>query len=588
MRKRAQGRGRRSGPRERSVRYVSLLVGLAALLVGLGGRLVWLQLVAGPAYAQAALDQRNREIVIPPQRGSIYDREGEPLAVTMAARTIYAVPPTVVDPDGAASALAAILGGDAESYRAKLTKDSSFAYIARKVDVERADAVEALGLAGIYSQEDFRRVYPSNELACQVLGFVGVEDTGLEGIELQYESVLHGAPGMLIAEKGIGGYPIPGGVTLEEPAVHGQNVVLTIDKDIQYEAHMALLEAVETWGAKGGSVLIMDPDTGALLAAASAPAFDPNTYSTADAKARRLSALADTYEPGSTIKSLTAAAVIEEKLFTPDSMFQLPSTLKVGGRTIKESHSRAPVTWSLTQIVTNSSNVGAVKLGMALGEQRLYDYFAAFGLTEKTGVDFPGEAVGWLPPPSQWSASSIGNIPFGQGVSVTPLQLLRANAAIANGGELVTPHFLASLPDSPEQAVTWPKKRVISADTAEQMRRVMKAVVEEGTGDAARVEGYAVAGKTGTAQKARTDGRGYAQGKYVGSFCGFLPADDPAVIILVSLDEPSKAIYGGTVAAPTFARLGAYCMRHLKIPPVVAGTQASDAPVTEDSQARGN
>jgi cell division protein FtsI (penicillin-binding protein 3) len=332
----------------------------------------------------------------------------------------------------------------------------------------------------------------------------------------------------------------------------------------------------------------MDPDTGALLAAASAPAFDPNTYSTADAKARRLSALADTYEPGSTIKSLTAAAVIEEKLFTPDSMFQLPSTLKVGGRTIKESHSRAPVTWSLTQIVTNSSNVGAVKLGMALGEQRLYDYFAAFGLTEKTGVDFPGEAVGWLPPPSQWSASSIGNIPFGQGVSVTPLQLLRANAAIANGGELVTPHFLASLPDSPEQAVTWPKKRVISADTAEQMRRVMKAVVEEGTGDAARVEGYAVAGKTGTAQKARTDGRGYAQGKYVGSFCGFLPADDPAVIILVSLDEPSKAIYGGTVAAPTFARLGAYCMRHLKIPPVVAGTQASDAPVTEDSQARGN
>jgi cell division protein FtsI (penicillin-binding protein 3) len=234
--------------------------------------------------------------------------------------------------------------------------------------------------------------------------------------------------------------------------------------------------------------------------------------------------------------------------------------------------------------VTNSSNVGAVKLGMALGEDGLYEYFKAFGLTEKTGVDYPGEVTGWLPPTSEWSASSIGNIPFGQGISMTALQLLRANAAIANGGELVTPHFLGSLPDDPERVVTWPKQRVISAETAAQMREVMKAVVEEGTGADARVEGYGVAGKTGTAQKVRTDGRGYAAGKYIGSFLGFLPADDPAVIIIVTIDEPTKGYYGGTVAAPTFARLGAYCMKHLKIPPAaaVADTEGSATEVTGD------
>ena len=221
MRQQARRRGRTRGPRERSVRYVTLLVCLALLLVGLGGRLVWLQLVAGPAYARAALEQRNREVEIPPQRGSIYDREGEPLAVTMAARTIYAVPPVVVDAEGAATALASILGGDVTYYRSQLAKDSSFAYIARKVDIERAEAVEALDIAGIFTQEDFRRVYPSNELACQILGFVGIDDTGLEGIEKQYESVLHGTAGRLVAEKGVGGYPIPGGVTFEEPAAVG-------------------------------------------------------------------------------------------------------------------------------------------------------------------------------------------------------------------------------------------------------------------------------------------------------------------------------------------------------------------------------
>ncbi len=474
---------------QRSKRYVVLLAAFVIALLVIGGRLTYIQAIAGPRFAAMARDQRSREVDIPARRGSIYDREGEPLAVSMEARDVYAVPATVVDKEAAATAIAGVLGGKAEDYLAKLNKDTSFVYLARKIDVERADALKKLDLAGIGFQEDSRRVYPSNELACQILGFVGTDDVGLSGIEKYYDSVLAGTPGKLIAERGTRGIPIPGGVSYEEKAVDGENIVLTIDKDIQYQAHVELQAAVEKWGAKGGSVLIMDPKTGAILAMASTPTFDPNKFSTADPKSFRNRPIVDTYEPGSTIKSLTAAAVIEEKMFTPESMFDLPPTIKVGGRTIHESHPRGQVKWSLTDIVTNSSNVGAVKLGIALGEDRLYSYFSRFGLTEKTGVDFPGEATGWLPPPSQWSASSIGNIPFGQGVSVTPLQLARALSAIANGGELVTPHFLQTLPDSPDKTLVWPKERAISAETAAEMRGVLKAVVTEGTGSGAKVAG---------------------------------------------------------------------------------------------------
>ncbi|TDB38973.1 MAG: penicillin-binding protein 2 [Actinobacteria bacterium] len=573
---------------QRSTRYVLLLAVFVVFLVGVGARLVYLQLVAGPAYAAMAHDQRSREMDVPARRGSIYDREGEPLAVSMEARDVYAVPDAVVDKQAAATAVAGVLGGTAEEYLGKLNKDAPFVYLARKVDVERADALKQLDLVGIGFQEDARRVYPSNELACQILGFVGIDDVGLAGVEQYYDSVLAGTPGKVIAEKGTRGIPIPGGVSVQEDAVDGENIVLTIDKDIQYQAHVELQAAVEKWGAKGGSVVVMDPDTGAILAMASTPTFDPNKFATADAKAFRNRPIVDTYEPGSTIKSLTAAAVIEEKMFTPTSAFVLPPTLKVGGRTIHESHPRGQVTWSLTDIVTNSSNVGAVKLGIALGEDRLYDYFSRFGLTEKTGVDFPGEAMGWLPPPAQWSASSIGNIPFGQGVSVTPMQLARALASIANGGELVTPHFLQALPDSPDKTLVWPKKQAISAETAAEMRGVLSAVVTEGTGSGARVTGYSVAGKTGTAQKARTDGQaGYAQGKYIASFSGFVPAEDPAVLIVVMIDEPSNSIFGGTVAAPTFSRLSAYCMEHLKIPPTTTKTSSTDASHTADDAVTG-
>ena len=541
-----------------------MLVALLAIVIV---RLAWMQVVAAPAFAKMAEAQRRREIELAPKRGAILDREGEPLAVTTDARTIYATPYQVKDKTGTAKALASVLGGDAATYEEKLKRDTGFVYLGRKVDAERAAALEALDLGGIGFLDDSKRSYPSGELACQILGFVGVDDKGLAGLEKHYDELLAGTPGHLVAERDAMGRPLPGGLLSREEPVDGSDIVLTIDKDIQYEAQLRLAEAVKKWKAKSGSVIVMDPQSGEIYALASAPGFDPNAYSSAKPAALRNRPVSDTYEPGSTIKSLTAASVLDAGLFEPDSMFKLPPTLRIGGRTIHESHGRGTVNWSLTDIVTNSSNVGAVKLGQALGEQGLYDYFARFGLTERTGIDFPGEAVGYLPPPKQWSASSIGNIPFGQGVSVTPLQLARALGAIANGGTLVTPHLLRQVPDRPEQRLVWETRPAISPEAAAQTSKVLQAVVTEGTGSAARVPGYTVAGKTGTAQKARKDGKGYAGGGYIGSFSGFLPAEDARVLIIVTLDEPANAIYGGTVAAPTFSELARFSVAHLKIPP---------------------
>ncbi|MDZ4064456.1 MAG: penicillin-binding protein 2 [Coriobacteriia bacterium] len=564
----------------REGRYTVLLAILVVFLVAVAARLVYLQIVVAPAYAQQAVDQRMRDITLAPRRGSIYDREGEPLAVSMEARTIYAAPHSVVDPKNTAKSLAKVLGGKAKEYETKLTKDTGFVYIARKVDMNRAKALEDLDLQGIGFLEDSRRTYPSGELACQVLGFVGVDDDGLAGLEKHYDDVLKGEPGAILAERDPSGRPIPGGVMRNEDPVPGGNVVLTIDKDIQYQAQVELAAAVEKWKAKSGSVIVMDPRDGSIYAMASVPGFNPNSFGEADDAAYRNRPIADTFEPGSTVKSLTAASVIDKGLYGPDSMFRLPPSIKVGGRRIGESHPRPTVNWSLTEIVTNSSNVGAVKLGMALGPKNLYSYFDRFGLTEKTGVDFPGEAKGWLPPPEDWSSSTIGTVPFGQGVSMTPLQLARSFAAIANGGELVTPHFLLSLPEDPDADFIWPKKRAISEEAARATTEVMKHVVTDGTGTEAAVQGYVVAGKTGTAQKARTDGPGYAAGKYMASFFGYLPADDPQVLIMVILDEPSNAIYGGVVAAPTFSALGRFSVSHLKIPPSTAPPRSVDETAT--------
>jgi cell division protein FtsI (penicillin-binding protein 3) len=557
-------------------RLAPIFVMLVVLLAGIATRLVWVQVVEARSLARLAERQRVRELVLSPKRGAIFDREGEPLAIRNDAKTIYAVPGLIKDATGTADALAGALGGDRQTYLKQLRRSGSFAYVARKVDLQRAEAVRRLGIAGIGQLDDSRRSYPSGELACQVLGFVGVDDQGLAGIEKRYDSVLAGTPGRVLAERDRYGRLIPGGVLEAEQPVDGSDITLTIDKDIQYQAHIELAAAVQEFGAKSGSIVVMDPTTGELYAMASWPYFNPNTYSVADSKAYRNTPVVDAYEPGSTIKTFTAAAVIDQKLFDPSSTLQLPPTLQVGDRVIHEAHPRGAVTWTLTEIVTKSSNVGAVKLGLALGKQRVYDYFAMFGLTERTGIDFPGETRGSLPPPSAWSQSSIGNIPFGQGIAVSVVQLARAYAVIANGGNLVTPHLFLKASDDATQPV-WPKEPVMKASTVAETRGMLKGVVADGTGAAAAVPGYEVAGKTGTAQKAKPGVAGYASGAYISSFAGFLPADDPRVLIVVTLDEPTRGIYGGTVAAPAFSRVAQFAVTHLKVPPTTAVAPAAAA-----------
>jgi cell division protein FtsI (penicillin-binding protein 3) len=562
----AQRRKRSPG----SGRFTFLLFAFGALLGLIGVRLVWLQVVRAPEYTAKASNQRMRDIEVPARRGTIYDREGEPLAKSVAASTVYAAPNTIEDKAGVAAALASVLGGRAKDYEKKLDRDNGFVYIARKVDIDRAKELEALKLTGIGFLDDSRRMYPSGELACQVLGFVGVDGEGLAGIEKRYDTVLAGKPGVLLGERDPYGRPIPGGVQKNVDATDGHDMVLTLDKDIQYHAQIELSKAVKKWGAKSGSVVVMNPQNGEIYAMASTPGFNPNDFADAKPAAFRNRPVSDAYEPGSTIKCLTAAAVIDKGLYKPSSKFDLPSELHVAGRTIHESHGRGAVRWSLEKILTQSSNVGAVKVGMKLGKKGLYDYFSKFGLTEATGVDYPGEARGWLPVPDLWSDSSIANIPFGQGVSATPLQLCRAVAAIANGGQLVTPHFLMEVPQDPGSARIWPKKRAISKKAAKSTTAMMKKVVTEGTGSEAAVQGYTVAGKTGTAQVALPNGRGYASGTYIGSFIGYLPADDPQILICVKLDQPKNAIYGGTIAAPVFSKLAQFSVAHLKIPPTTA------------------
>lgn len=547
------------------VRALVAIFAVAFLLIAL--RLVWIQVVEAPALAERARSQRMRDVEVAPRRGTIYDREGEPLAVSVEAKTIYVSPPQVRDSEHAAQALCAVLGGKKKTYLDKLNSSAGFVYIARKVDLEIARELEALDLDGVGFVDDFKRIYPGGDLGSQVLGFVGVDDQGLAGLEKHYDDILAGTPGVMMGERDPYGRPIPGGIQKVIPPEHGRDIILAIDKDVQQEAQSALAKAVKTWGAKSASAVVLDPRNGEILAMASAPGFDANTYGQADADEIRNRPLTDAYEPGSTLKCLTAAAVIEKGLYTPKSKFNLPPTISVGGRTIKEAHGRPAVRWTLSEIVMNSSNVGTVKLGLKLGEKGLYESFEDFGLTETPGTDFPGTTKGWLPPTSQWSASSIGNIPFGQGVSVTPVQLARAIGAIANDGVMTTPHFLLSTPDESDVEPSWPNRRAISTETAQSLNGILVRAVTEGTGSQAAIDGYTVAGKTGTAQKPLPGGGGYKGGGYVGSFIGYLPAEDPRLLICVTVDQPTRAIYGGVVAGPAFAHIGEFAATHLKIEP---------------------
>lgn len=528
-------------------------------------RLVDLQALRGPQYRLRAQAQQQGFLEVNPKRGDILDRNLKELAISVRADSVFAQPSEIEDPPGAAEALSPIVGLPSESIRQKLESDSRFLYLKRQIPVETANRVRDLRLRGIGVQEESSRVYPGRELAGHLIGFVGVDNIGLEGIEYHYSRELSGERARvdlrLDARRNSFQRTSPAGQT------QGNILVLTLDSSLQHIAETALKSTVRATSAADGSAIVMNPHTGEILAMASYPAYDPNDYAGADPSARRNRGILDMYEPGSVFKVITLAALLDTNLTTPDEVVDCrPGSARLAGKVYREA-TRSFGFLTVEEVIAKSSNVGTVKLAIRLGNERLYEYVSRLGFGERTGIDLPGEEGGLLRPTSQWSKLSIGALAIGQEIGVTPLQVIRAMAAIANGGYLVRPFVVRSVvsPEGDTLVETRTDRRpVLRPETSVVAQRILASVVEAGTGRNARLRGYSSAGKTGTAQKI-VDGR-YSRSKYVASYAGFAPLDNPALIALVVVNEPRGNPYGGHVAAPAFKEIMERSLIHLEIP----------------------
>ena len=558
-------------------RLVALFLLLSLTYAAMAGRLVVLQVVEGPAYARLAADQRERVIEFAARRGAILDRDGQALAVSVDMKTIFADPYFVEHPRRTARKLAPALGehGDAGELAAKLTEKARYVYLARQVPAGVADRVEALNLPGIYSETEPKRFYPGGKLASHVVGFVDVDGQGLSGVELQYQEVLEGRPGRMTIEQDPQGRPLPQAESHYEEPRQGRELFLTIDKELQYFTEHALAEATAAYKASAGSAVIMRPSSGEILAMANVPDFDPNNAGAYPEDAHRNRAVTDVYEPGSAFKAVTVSSALDAGAVTPRRKFIVPDSWPYAGEVFNDSHAHATESMRVIDIITESSNVGTIKIGLELGAGRFRRYVRAFGFGAPTGLDFPAEQPGMVPGAAAWTGATKATVPIGQGIAVTPIQMSSAYATIANDGVWVEPKLLLSTVDSAGRTSSSPpeKRRVIGEDATSKTIRMLTRVVDEGTGLLAQIEGYEVAGKTGTAQKPLPTG-GYGN-SYVGSFAGFAPADDPQIVVVVVLDEPSP-IWGGATAAPTFKSIMEFALSHLRVPPTrsAGGTDA--------------
>lgn len=558
------------------------LILLFAFLTAWGGvvlaRLVQIQLVRHQAYVVRAARQHERTLSLTPVRGSILDARGRILAESVTAESIYADPQAIVDAKSAARLIARVPGIDtsAKELEKRLNGRGEFAWIARQVAPEVADAVKKLNIEGIYTLEEHRRSYPKNQLAANVLGYVSIDGAGLSGVEHSFEQYVRGSAGKvtLLRDARRGMYLV-GGEGPNAPA-DGQNVILTIDEVIQYVTESALASAVETWHAAGGTAIVMDPNDGSILAMASLPTFDPNRFRDFDALAWRNRAIQDLYEPGSTFKIITASAGLEQGAVTPSQTVDCgPGYIEIANTRIREHGGNAYGMIPFEEVMVHSSNVGAARVAMSLGPRVFYEYIRRFGFGAQTGIALPGEAIGIVRNPSRWSALSNAVMAIGQEIGVTPLQLIRATAAVANGGRLIQPRIVDRVVDKDGRVIYRPESdapaRVISERTAGVLNEILKTVVTRGTGQNAALKEFEVAGKTGTAQKA---GRGgYSLDRYVSSFVGYVPADRPRLVILVAIDEPKGSHYGGTVAAPAFHDIAEASLRYLKVQPTIPGRE---------------
>ncbi len=546
-----------------SNRRIRLLLALFVLVfAGTLARAVWLQAVQAGTLEEMASRQHRETIAIPAGRGTIFDRTGEPLAIGEQTTTVYADPRQIKDPVRVAAAAAQVLGVDANKLATELAdKTRHFVYVKRKANPAKAAKLERQGLIGLGFYAEELRTYPQRSVAAQVLGFAGVDNKGLEGLEGSLDRALAGRPGSETIVKDPLGRAID--VIATKPEEEGDDVFLTIDHAMQAKAEDVLRETVRSSGAKAGTAVVLDPSTGAVLAMATAPTYDLNAFATAPADRRRNRAVTDTYEPGSTFKLVTVAGVLSEQLVTPSTPFTLASSIQVADRVIHEHAPRPTQRMTVAQILSQSSNVGTVTLAQLLGQQRLSDWIGRFGFGLKTGIDYPGESAGILP--SFWSGSTIGNVPIGQGIAVTPIQMAAAYAALANGGILHQPYLVDRIGGmKPAHAKS---KRIVSRVVSAQVMTMLRDVVsaEGGTGAAAAIPGYTVAGKTGTA--AKPEPGGYSTSRYVASFVGIVPAKDPRLVVLVLIDEPRTAIWGGVVAAPAFSKIAQFGLQELEVPP---------------------
>ncbi len=545
------------------------LFGLAALLLFwalvIFCRLVQLQIFQHDILFQKAQQQQQGYVEIAPRRGDILDRNLEELAVSVAMDSVYCHPKELEEPWLAAQQLASILGLQPESLYEKFLAGPRFVYIKRKITPREGEQVRALGLRGVYFQKESKRFYPSQELASHVVGFVGTDNAGLSGIEYLLDKEIRGDARKVAVTKDARRQILFGAP--DEASQAGNVVVLNIDKNIQYIAEQQLKAAVESFQAEGGAAIVLNPRTGEVLAMASAPSFDPNQFGSATPEARRNRAILETYEPGSTFKLVTASAALEEKAVFPEERINCAvGTVSLGGKVFREAHNSYGIL-TFNEILAKSSNVGSIKLGLRLGEERFYQYIRKFHFGEPTGVELPGEQNGLLRPPESWSKLSIGAISIGQEIGVTPLQIACAFATVANGGEWVQPRIVNRIlaPDGSVIQVQKPRRyRVIGSETAQKIRSALSLVVEEGTGKLAKPYGYSAAGKTGTAQKF-IDGA-YSRSRYIASFVGFAPVEAPAIVALVMIDEPKGAMYGGSVAAPIFKEIVERSLVQLKVP----------------------
>jgi cell division protein FtsI (penicillin-binding protein 3) len=546
-----------------SNRRIRLLLCLFALVfAGTLARAVWLQGVQAGTLERMATRQHVETEKIPAGRGTIFDRTGEPLAIGEQATTVYADPREVENPRKVAIAAARALDLDANKLYPQLADRSRhFVYVRRKADPVDAAKLQKLNLPGLGFYPEERRTYPQRSVASHVLGYAGVDNDGLEGLEKSLESSLAGKPGSQTIVRDPFGRAID--VIATKPERAGADVFLTIDHRIQAHAEAVLRATVKQWGAKAATAVVLDPHTGAVLAMANAPSFDANKFSAASADRRRNRAITDTYEPGSTFKLVTVSGALSEKLVAPSTKFTLKTSIQVADRIIHEHEPRPTQTMSVAQILSESSNVGTITLAQLLGKDRLLDWIGRFGFGQPTGVDFPGESSGILP--GYWSGSTIGNVPIGQGIAVTPLQMAAAYGAIANGGTLHNPYLIERV--GGQRRHRSPGRRVVSETVSAQVMTMLRDVVsaEGGTGAAAAVPGYTVAGKTGTA--AKPEPGGYSTERYVASFAGVVPAKDPRLVILVSVDEPKLAIWGGVVAAPAFSKIAQFGLQYLEVAP---------------------